>query len=76
MGPMPTYLPLKDKDATVLRAGESLKETFTLDTHLWMAENGNYTLVALYDTRDVKAETSRPVWRGLLGANASVRFGC
>ncbi|WP_456394146.1 hypothetical protein [Thermococcus sp.] len=76
LGPVPTYLPLKDQDAVVLRAEESLKKTITLDTHFWRAENGTYILVALYDTRDVKAETSRPVWRGMLKTNVSVTFGC
>jgi len=76
LGPVPTYLPLKDQDAVILREEESLKKTFTLDTHFWRAENGTYILVALYDTRDVKAETSRPVWRGMLKTNVSVTFGC
>ncbi len=75
-GPVPTYLPLKDQDAVVLKAGDSLKRTFTLDTHFWTTENGTYTLVALYDTSDIKAETSKPVWRGTLNGKTKVTFGC
>lgn len=76
MGPVPTYRPLKDQDVAVLRPGESLEKIFILNTHLWAAENGKYVLVAIYDTRNVKAETSRPVWRGMLKTNASITFGC
>ena len=75
-GPVVTYFPLRDRDAAVLRPGESLKVTINLDTHFWRAENGTYILVAIYDTRIVRAETSRPVWRGMLKTNVSVTFGC
>ncbi|ASJ01925.1 hypothetical protein A3L09_00935 [Thermococcus profundus] len=74
-GPEPTYLPLKDQDVAVLKAGDSLEKTFTLNTQFWTTENGTYTLLVLYDTRDVKVDTSKPVWRGRLEAEANVTLG-
>ncbi len=75
IGPMPTYLPLTDKDTLVLRKGEVIERQISLNTGWWDTGGGNYRLLVVYDTENVRTKTTRRVWRGRLEAWGYVDFG-
>lgn len=68
MGPVPSYIPLTDKDVVVLKKGEVLKKRISISTDWWNADHGSYQLLVVYNTEDVRTKTTRGVWRGRLEA--------
>lgn len=74
-GPVTTYLPFKNSDLIVLRPGEFYEREVVLNTDYWLAGNGTYKLVAIYDSREIRAEVSVPIWRGKLEEFTWITFG-
>lgn len=74
-GPVTTYLPFKNSDLIVLRPGEFYEREIVLNTDYWLAGNGTYKLVAIYDSREIRAEVSVPIWRGKLKEFTWITFG-